>query len=353
MVVDNNVTILMLAKKTLENSYDVFPFSTSAKALSFLNNFKPDLILLGIDMPTSSFNGLEMLAYIKGNNDYKDIPVVFLTDKKDSANAAKGFKIGAADYISTPFSIPLLLKRVEINLKFAQQKNEIMEYNRGLEKLVEEKTDMVRELQYAIIYTIAGLVEKRDGVTGGHIYRTKNYLATLLEASLHEGVYADELKSIPRSLLVQAAQLHDLGKISTPDSILLKADKLTFEEFEEMKKHTITGGLALEKAMSFTRDKDFLYYAKLLAISHHEKWDGTGYPYQLSGLEIPLVGRMMAIVDVYDALVSPRPYKEALKHSIAVDIIKEKSGSQFDPALVNVFLKIEKTFAEIAMSREP
>lgn len=350
MVVDDNLTNLALAKKILENSYDVLPFSTANKALSFLSKIKPDLILLDVDMP--QVNGFEMLECIKIHDDYKDIPVVFLTAKSDSGSELKGLEIGAVDYISKPFSIPLLLKRVEIHLKLVAQRNKIMEYNQGLEKLAEEKTEIIRELQYSLIHTIADLIEKRDGVTGDHIFRTKNYIATLMEAALIEGVYADELKLIPINMLVQASQLHDLGKIATPDRILLKPGKLDFEEFEEMKKHTITGGLALDNAMSLTRDKSFLHYAKLLAISHHEKWDGTGYPYQLSGLDIPLVGRMMAIVDVYDALVSKRPYKEAMSHSVAVGIIKEYSGTQFDPTLVQVFLKIEKYFDEIKKSSE-
>lgn len=348
MIVDDNLTNLALAKKTLEKLYDVLPFSTADKALSFLSKLKPHLILLDIDMP--ELNGFEMLECIQLHNDYKDIPVIFLTAKSDSESELKGLELGAVDYISKPFSIPLLLKRVEIHLKLVAQKNKIMEYNQGLEKLAEEKTEIIRELQYAIVHTIADLVEKRDGVTGGHIFRTKNYLATLVEATLQREIYTEELRGIPLNLLIQASQLHDLGKIATPDSILLKPGKLNFEEFEEMKKHTITGGLALDNAMSCTRDKNFLHYAKLLAISHHEKWDGTGYPYQLRGLDIPLVGRMMAIVDVYDALVSKRPYKEPMEHSQAVEIIKESSGSQFDPTLIKVFLSIEKDFDTIAKS---
>lgn len=346
MVVDDNSINLSLARDVLKDSYDVLTFSTAVKALSALSELKPDLILLDIEMP--KFNGFKMMECIKVSRDYKNIPVIFVTARNDADSELKGLKMGAVDYINKPFSAPLLLKRVEIHLRLMDQKKQLMKYNAGLEKLTEEKTEIIRELQYAIIHTIADLMEKRDMFTGGHIFRTKSYLSTMMEAALNENVYGEELAKLPRSLLVQASQLHDLGKIATPDRILLKSGKLNPEEFEEMKLHTIIGSIALDNAMRYTRDKEFLYYAKVLAISHHERWDGTGYPNQLKGLDIPLVGRIMAIVDVYDALVSKRPYKEPVSHEKAVRIIESYAGTHFDPQLVKVFLKSEKYFDEIA-----
>jgi putative two-component system response regulator len=203
--------------------------------------------------------------------------------------------------------------------------------------MVEEKMQSVLDLQNALLKTMAELVECRDDITGGHIERTQRGIKILLEEIEKNGVYREETKGWDVDLLLQSSQLHDVGKISIDDVILKKPGKLTEQEYEIMKKHAYFGGQIIKKIETLTKESDFLQYAKIFAVSHHEKWDGTGYPCGLKENEIPLLGRIMAIADVYDALTSVRPYKKAFPHEEAVRIITEGSGTQFDPMLVEVF----------------
>jgi HD-GYP domain-containing protein (c-di-GMP phosphodiesterase class II) len=199
-------------------------------------------------------------------------------------------------------------------------------------------------LQNAILKTVAELVECRDSITGGHIERTQHYLSLLVDFLLEHNVYAEELSSWDIGLFIMSSQLHDVGKISIKDDLLMKPGKLTDEEFEEMKKHTLFGVDIIRKIEGSTTDNEFLLYAETLAGSHHEKWNGTGYPYGLKGEEIPLQGRLMAIVDVYDALTNDRPYKKAFTHEESVAIIGKENGAHFDPSIAGIFLTHEQEF---------
>jgi len=214
---------------------------------------------------------------------------------------------------------------------------------------VREKTKEVLNLQNAILTTVADLVEFRDKQTGGHINRTQQYLSFLIEELIREGIYSDETKEWEMDFLLPSAQLHDVGKIAITDLILNKPDKLTPEEFEIMKTHVTAGVAAINKIISVTDEHAFLHYALLFAGTHHEKWDGTGYPAKIKGAEIPLEGRLMAIADVYDALISTRPYKKPFTHEEAKKIIEESSGTHFDPVLVEVFQSVSDEFAEVAL----
>jgi putative two-component system response regulator len=191
---------------------------------------------------------------------------------------------------------------------------------------------------------MSNLVESRDDVTGSHIERTERYLGLLTGEMILQGVYRDVLDTWDIKLFLQSAQLHDVGKIAIRDSILMKVGPLTKEEFEEMKKHTIFGEKIIEKIQQSARESMFLTHAKIMAGTHHEKWDGTGYPRGIAGSNIPLQGRLMALVDVYDALTSVRPYKKAFSPGEAVQIIKEGSGIQFDPTLIDVFARAAPRF---------
>ena len=197
-----------------------------------------------------------------------------------------------------------------------------------------------------LLKTIAELVECRDDVTGGHIERTSKGVEILLDNIVKNGIYREETKAIDFNLLIQSCQLHDVGKISINDSVLKKPGKLNFDEFEEMKNHTRFGKQILEKVEALVKENEFLEYAKIFAVAHHEKWDGSGYPDGKKGQEIPLLGRIMAIVDVYDALTSVRPYKKAYTHEEAVKIIIDGSGTHFDPELVKMFIGIAEKFKE-------
>jgi len=235
---------------------------------------------------------------------------------------------------------------VTANKEIEFQKDELREYNDNLEKKVQEKTEKIVELKNAVLETIAELVEQRDNATGGHISRTSNYLKIFIEALLSSRLYSDQTASWNKNIgeIVLSAQLHDVGKIAIEDSILLKPGKLTADEFEKMKKHTVFGGEIVKKIQTKTSENDFFDYANVFAVYHHERWDGTGYPYGIAGEEIPLPARLMAIIDVYDALTSERPYKKAFTHKEAVNIIKDGRGSHFDPALTDLFISVSEKF---------
>ncbi|MDL2229307.1 response regulator [Treponema sp. OttesenSCG-928-L16] len=348
MLVDDNITNLTVGKNVLSNKYDVFTLPSGEKLLNLLKKLIPDLILLDIEMP--GMDGYETIKRIKADKTTKDIPVIFLTAKTDAWSELEGFSLGAIDYISKPFSPPLLSKRIEAHLLLESQKRILQDYNDNLLKMVKEKTRAVVELQNAILHTVADMVECRDEITGGHIERTQCYLKILLDEMLNRNIYADEMESWEIDFVLESAQLHDLGKISIKDSILLKQGKLTEDEFEEMKLHAVFGVRIIERIEQMTSSNEFLKYAKVFAGTHHEKWDGTGYPRGLKGNDIPLQGRLMAIVDVYDALISKRPYKEPLSYEEAEEIIKDGRGKHFDPQLTDLFLSIAGRFKEAGQS---
>jgi putative two-component system response regulator len=349
MVVDDNITNLKYAKTALSDIYDVFTVPSCAKMFSLLEAERPSLILLDINMP--EMNGLEAIKILKNRAETRDIPVIFLTAKNDPDSEVEGLNLGAADYIAKPFVQSLLRKRVEIHLTMESQKRtledqklELQNFNENLQRLVEEKTGRVLELQGAILNTLADLVESRDDVTGGHVQRTQRWLDILVGALQDFGLYREETADWDMKLVSQSSQLHDVGKIAISDGILRKPGKLTPDEFEKMKRHSLFGARIIEKISARASESDFLKHSKIFAMTHHEKWDGSGYPDGLRGEEIPLQGRLMAIADVYDALISDRPYKKAISHEEAARIIIEGRGTHFDPVLIDVFQEVKDQF---------
>ena len=339
-IVDDNRSNLVACSEVLEGSYRVFTLDSGTRLLSMLEKLIPDLILLDVEMP--EMDGYEVLEQIKRDSRFEQIPVIFLTALDSAATELKGLSLGAVDYITKPFLPPLLLKRIEMHLK-------LIDYSNNLEKMVEEKTREVVALKNAVLKTTVELVESRDKDTGNHIERTQKYLQILIEAMKERSIYAKEVRTFDADLILQSSQLHDIGKVSIRDTILLKPGRLTEEEFEEMKKHAPNGAEIISRMKESTPGSEFLEYARILAVSHHEKWGGLGYPYGLKGEEIPLLGRIMAVADVYDALVTDRPYKKAFPHAKAVEIIKEGRETHFDPVLVDLFLEIHEDFEKAAL----
>jgi putative two-component system response regulator len=348
ILVDDNLANLTAGKQMLKDSYEVYALPSAAKLFEFLEHITPDIILLDIEMP--EMNGFETIKILKADQRFVEIPVIFLTAKSDEESELEGLRLGAIDYVSKPFSAPLLLKRIENHTLMAEHKRELKVFNENLQVLVSEKSMQVIELQNAVLSTVAEMVEFRDQDTGGHVDRTQGYLKLLLDQMICDRIYENETKNWDQAFLLPSAQLHDVGKISISDSILNKPGKLTDEEFEIMKGHTVIGVNAIRRIKENTSENDFLYHAEIFAAFHHEKWDGSGYPNGLAGVDIPLQGRLMAIADVYDALISPRPYKDAMSTAAARDIIAQSSGTHFDPTLIEVFLKVEEGFAAIATS---
>ena len=346
VLVDDDITILNLGSAILGGVYDTVTVPSGEKLFTLLEKISPDLILLDVDMPGMS--GFEVIVKLKEDRRARHIPVIFLTSKSDPESELKGLSLGAVDYIFKPFSPPLLLKRLELHLLVEDQKRILRRYNHDLQLLVREKTLTVMDMQNSVLKTVAELVEYRDELTGRHIERTQRYLEILLASMTEDNIYREELLSWNKDFLLQSSQLHDLGKISIPDSILLKPGKLTAEEFDEMKNHAAFGVTIIEEIEKHTPENSFLEYAKIFAGTHHEKWDGSGYPRGLRGVNIPLQGRLMAVADVYDALISVRPYKAPMTHKEAAAIIFENRGSHFDPAIVEAFTKVADGFAEAA-----
>jgi putative two-component system response regulator len=346
-LVDDDITNLRIGKFALTESYQVVTLNSGEKLLAMLEKKIPDLVLLDVEMP--QMNGYEAMKAMKEDDRYDKIPIIFLTAKSDIKSEMEGLSLGATDYIYKPFSPPLLQKRIEVQLLIKDQKEELAHINSHLQEMVDEKTQTVAELKNAVLKTMSELVEIRDGTTGGHIDRTQSYLRILIDALYEQKLYKEIVDTWDMELIFQSAQLHDVGKIAINDGILRKPGRLSEEEFLEIKKHTTFGEQVIEKIMENTKEKKFLENAKIFAASHHEKWDGTGYPRGLKGEEIPLQGRLLAIADVYDALVSSdRPYKNAFSHEKAVKIIIDSKGSQFEPKLVDLFLSVEKEFNKLA-----
>ena len=353
ILVDDILTNLTAAKNILKTFYQVIPVSSAHEMFEVLEDVTPDLILLDIEMP--EMDGYEAIKKLKSDEHHADIPVIFLTALEDSANEIEGFDLGAADYITKPFSAPMLLKRIEKELLFERQKKDLFKTQaelkdnlENLENKVNEKIGTVNRLHNAVFDTVVEMVELRDSYTGGHIVRTQMYMRVLIEEIIREGVYADEVSDWDMDSLLTAAKLHDVGKIAVSDVILGKNAKLEKDEFETMKSHVSAGVDAIDKILSKTGEDDFYNHALRMAGTHHEKWDGSGYPIGLKGLNIPLEGRLMAIADVYDALISKRQYKDLMSHEQACEIIEEGAGKHFDPALVKVFRNIKDAFQKIA-----
>jgi putative two-component system response regulator len=341
LVVDDNPTNLRFLQEILKRDYKIYASPSAERALTFLENKTPDLILLDIEMP--GMNGYELITRLKSNERWVDIPVIFLTAQEGRDKEQQAFSLGAVDYILKPISYGVVLSRVNLHMQLEM-------YKKNLEHMVERKTEELLRTQDTILDMLSNMTAYRDNETGAHIKRTTIYVEAICEHLLKLRRPGYELNSEMADNIGKSAKLHDIGKIGVPDGILLKPSRLTPEEFEIIKRHTVLGGMILDDAIENIggNSSSFLYAARDIVTGHHEWWDGTGYPNGLSGEAIPLSGRIMAIADVYDALISKRPYKKAFTHEEAMKIIREDSGTHFDPHLIEICEDIFGKFEEIA-----
>ncbi len=341
LIVDDTEENIDVLVATLEDDYELSIAMDGLTALELVKEELPDIILLDIMMP--GINGYEVCRRLKSMESSKNIPVIFLTALNHDKDEARGLSVGAADYISKPFNPEIVKTRIHnlLQLKLHQD---------HLELLVSERTHQMEILQDVIINSMAGLAEYRDPETGGHIKRTQKYVKLFANKLKAAGHHLDILTDEVIELLYKSTPLHDIGKVGVPDNILLKPGKLNFEEFEEMKNHTLYGQKILARALEELGEDSFLRYAEEIAYTHHEKWDGSGYPRGLVGENIPLSGRMMAIIDVFDALVSKRVYKPPFTFSKAITIIEEGRGVHFDPLLVDILMDSLEEMRIIALA---
>ncbi len=347
LVVDDAPENITIINQALKDIYKVKVATSGKKALSILANTKekPDLILLDILMP--KMDGYAVCAEIK-RSEYAAIPIIFLTSLTKAEDEEKGLKIGAVDYIHKPINPAVLLARVETHLALKQATDFLKVQNTILERMVKQRTFELAQSQEATIVAMGALAEFRDPETGNHLRRTQHYVQHLAKELAKLPDYEHYLTEDRIDVLFKSAPLHDVGKVGVPDNILFKPGKLTKEEFETMKEHTVFGRNAIiETQQQLDTANSFLTMSEQIAAFHHERWDGTGYPLGISGTDIPLSARIMAIADVYDALVSVRSYKRSFTHKEAVKIITEGSGNHFDPDIVDAFLRVSNAFSTI------
>lgn len=348
LVVDDSPDNLSLISGLLKDLYKLKVANNGEKAIKIAQaENKPDLILLDVMMP--GLSGYDVCQTLKSDPSTRDIPIIFLTAMTGAEDEKKGLELGGSDYITKPISPPIVLARVKTQLQNKAVADFLRDQNTFLEKEVSDRTKEVMAIQDVTILSMASLAETRDSDTGNHIRRTQFYVLALAKALQSNPRFSQYLTDHTIRMLFKSAPLHDIGKVGIPDRILLKPGKLSPEEFEIMKTHTTLGRDALANAeKSLGTNVEFLKMAKEIAYSHQEKWDGSGYPEGIGADDIPISARLMAVADVYDALISRRIYKEGMPHEKACEIIQEGSGSHFDPDMTDAFMQIHEEFREIA-----
>lgn len=319
LVVDDTPANLAVLKETLTpEGYKLAFANTGEKALEIAPQIKPDLILLDVMMP--GIDGYETCTRLKADEKTKDIPIIFITAKKETEDIVHGFKVGGIDYVPKPFQQEEVCSRVRTHL-------ELRELQKNLEQKVKERTQQLNESRLEIVGRLGKAAEYKDNETGMHVIRMSRFSELLARELGKDDHYCE--------MILNASPMHDIGKIGIPDRVLLKPGKLDHDEWQIMKSHTTMGAEILSGGES-----ELMKMSAIIAITHQEKWDGSGYPKGLKGEEIPLEGRIVAIADVFDALTSVRPYKNAWTVEKAVELIEQESGKHFDPQLVPLFVKI-------------
>lgn len=338
LVVDDDRLNLMVAQKLLSEDYRVAAVNSGELALHYLERNIPDLVLLDIQMP--KMDGLEVMRRLQEHNQWRKIPVIFLTADRTDKTEETCFKMGAVDYIGKPFVPAIMMQRIRRTL-------ELEDYKKNLEQMVEQQLQRITQLQQDIIFSMANLIESRDGTTGEHVKRTSAYVNLLVKKMQEKGLYADQLTPSYVDYLQKASPLHDIGKIAVSDTILQKPGALTKVEYQLIQLHAEEGGRLIRENMSTIAEQEFVEIACDMASFHHEKWAGGGYPKGLKGEAIPLAARILAIADVFDALVSERQYKKGMSLEKAFSILKEERGISFQPELLDAFLETEDELREL------
>jgi putative two-component system response regulator len=348
LVVDDTPDNIVFLSSLLRDTYRVKAATDGEKALAIAGGGEiPDLVLLDVMMP--GMDGYEVCRRLKSDPKTAEIPVIFLTAKSDVEDEQRGFELGAVDFIIRPISPHIVKARVKTHLELKSARDFLVDKSAYLEREVARRVRENLGLQDVAMVALGSLAETRDNETGNHIRRTQGYMEALAEALKGHPRFVADFADGARELIIKSAPLHDIGKVGIPDAILLKPGQLTPEEFTIMKTHTTLGHDALERAEKFVESGlSFLRIGREIAYTHHEKWNGTGYPRGIAGDAIPVSGRLMAVADVYDALISKRVYKPARTHEEAAAILQEGAGLHFDADVVEAFLAIGDRVREIA-----
>ncbi|MCF6282848.1 MAG: two-component system response regulator [Candidatus Polarisedimenticolaceae bacterium] len=347
LIVDDESFYIDVLVNLLSDDYNITVAKSGEQALNRADSDSPpDLILLDILMPT--MDGYEVCRRLKSQPNTATIPIIFLTVKSEVEDEIKGFNLGASDYIIKPMSPPIVKSRIRTHLALDHAHKKLKAQNKVLEQRVLERTREIQQTQDVAIYCLASLAETRDNETGNHIRRTQHYVKLLAKYLQDHPRFRHRISDEYIDILFKSAPLHDIGKVGVPDRILLHPGKLEGEDWTEMKRHAQYGRDAILTAEKDLGSTSFLRLAREVAYSHHECWDGSGYPEGLKEDDIPLSGQLMAVADVYDALISQRVYKEAFSHEKAVAIIFAGSGTRFDPDIIEAFTILQDEFNNIA-----
>lgn len=349
LIVDDSSDNIILLSRLLKGAYRTKIATSGEKALKMAaSDDPPDLILLDVVMP--GMDGYEVCRRLKEEPKTVDIPVIFLTAMSDVNDEKRGFELGAADYITKPISAPILLARIRTHLQLKDTRDQLVCKNTFLENKDFIRSQEIIAIQDVTIIAMCSLAETRDSETGNHIRRTQNFVRMLAQKLQNNPRFKSLLTDENIDLLYKSAPLHDIGKVGVPDHILLKPERLTKEEFDVIEKHPTYGRDTIMAAEQRLASKNsFLTFAREIAYSHQEKWDGSGYPEGISGDDIPISARLMAVADVYDALITRRVYKPPFSREESLDIIKNGYATHFDPDIVEAFLEIETEMYKMAM----
>ena len=341
MVVDDSPQILALLEDLLPyRGYEVLALPNGVLALEAALKSPPDLILLDVNMP--EMDGFQFCEQIKQKNKLREIPVIFMSGLNSTKDKVRGLNLGGVDYITKPFQPEEMLARIETHLNLYSLRNRL-----EIQKQVEDKIREISEAQSATIFALAKLAECRDEDTGTHLERVREFCRILAKKLAEDSPYMTSITEEFIECIQHAAPLHDIGKVAIPDNILLKPGKLSYEEMEKMKSHSVIGAENMQLVYNNYSGNAFIGMGIEIALYHHERFDGTGYPDGLVGRNIPLSARIVALADVYDALRSDRCYRKGFDHERAKSMILEESGSHFDPIIVRAFLGLEDEFRQI------